>query len=176
MKKILYSGLESIGDLVQSVVNNSDLNKGLKKSMLFKFWGKIVGKKFEKITNPVSINPKGEMLVACANSMVTSELLMFKNDILKKMAPYTKSLDLNVTDIIFSHKIWKSNVIEEIEEPLQKINLPEFNPDEIELDEDELNAIKKSIENNKFATEEQRGKMLSAIINDLKYQKYKAGL
>ena len=84
MKRILYSGLENIGDVVNSIVKDTDLQNGIQKSMLFKFWGKIVGKKFEKITRPVSINNKGELIVACANSMVTSELLIFKTDIQKK--------------------------------------------------------------------------------------------
>ena len=109
MKKILYSGLDNIGDVVNSIVKRTDLQNGIQKSMLFKFWGKIVGKKFEKITRPVSINNKNELIVACANSMVTSELLLFKADIQKKMQPYTKSLDIDISDIVFSHKIWKED-------------------------------------------------------------------
>ena len=174
MKKILYSGLENIGDVVNSLVKESDLNKGIQRSMLFKFWGKIVGKKFEKITRPVSINPRGELIVACANSMVTSELLMFKKDILKKMEPYSKSLNINISDLVFSHKIWKEEKDGEIDDFYTK---PEpdksFNPDEIILDEEEIALIKSSIEKNTFATKEQREKMLNAIINDLKYQKFK---
>lgn len=178
MKKILYSGLDNIGDVVNSIVKRTDLQNGIQKSMLFKFWGKIVGKKFKKITRPVSINNNGELIVACANSMVTSELLLFKTDIQKKMLPYTKSLDINISDIVFSHKIWKEEKNENSENP-ENINTRQvsphyndFNPDEIELDEAELSLLKASVNKNTFATAEQRKKMLTAIINDLKYQKF----
>ena len=173
MKKILYSGLDNIGDVVNSIVKASDLDKGIQRSMLFKFWGKIVGKKFEKITRPVSINPRAELIVACANSMVTSELLMFKKDILKKMEPYAKSLNIEISDLVFSHKIWKDEKDGEITD-FHTPKLVKFNPDEIALDDSEISMLRESIEKNTFASKEQREKMLNAIINDLKYQKFKA--
>lgn len=176
MKKILYSGLESIGDVVNSFVKTSDIQNGIQKSMLFKFWGKIVGKKFAKVTRPVSINNRGELIVACANSMVTSELLLFKNDVMKKMEPYSKSLEIEISDIIFSHKIWREEKNDTYAEEFAKHPSLEpyknFNPDEIELDESEVLVIRKSIEKNTFASKTQREKMFNAIINDLKYQKY----
>lgn len=174
MKKILYSGLENIGDVVNSIVKTSDLEKGIQKSMMFKFWGKIVGKKFEKITRPISINTKGELIVACANSMVTSELLMFKKDILKKIEPYSKSFNICISDLVFSHKIWKEEKDVEIDKPpLQPKHEKTFNPNEITLEESEIAMIKASIEQNTFASKTQREKMLNAIINDLKYQKFR---
>ena len=176
MKRILYSGLENIGHVVNSIVKDTDLQNGIQKSMLFKFWGKIVGKKFEKITRPVSINNKGELIVACANSMVTSELLIFKTDIQKKMQPYTKSLNINISDIVFSHKIWRQekNTPDYTDTAPESTNAhaKKFNPDLIELDENELAMIRSSVEKNTFASKQQREKMLKAIINDLKYQKF----
>ena len=172
----MYSGLENIGDVVNSFVKTSDIQNGIQKSMLFKFWGKIVGKKFAKVTRPVSINNRGELIVACANSMVTSELLLFKNDVMKKMEPYSKSLEIEISDIIFSHKIWREEKNDTYAEEFAKHPSLEpyknFNPDEIELDESEVLVIRKSIEKNTFASKTQREKMFNAIINDLKYQKY----
>ncbi len=182
MKKILYSGLENIGDIVNIIVKDKDLQTGISNSMLLKFWNKIVGKKFEKITRPVSINPDKTLIVACANSMITSELLMFKNDILKKMLPYTKSLNLEISDIIFSHKIWKEDKSADANETVEFLNNSktsnitafhkDFNPDNIVLSDEEISSIRACVDRNTFAKETQREKMFTAIINDLKYQKF----
>ena len=51
-------------------------------------------------------------------------------------------------------------------------DLSNFDPSKIELDPLEVEAIKNSVDNNKFATPEQREKMFNAIILDLKTQKY----
>ena len=48
MKKVLYSEMNSLGSLVDSFMQNSAISRGLKKATIFKFWGQVVGKKFEK--------------------------------------------------------------------------------------------------------------------------------
>ena len=184
MKKILYSDFDDIGSVLDSVVKNSDLQYGIKKSVLTKFWSKVVGKKFENYSKPASLNRNGILTVACANAAITNELTMFKQDILKKLEPYSKSLDLKIEDIIFSHKIW---VEEKTEQTLEVSSSNEsfikkeseevlINYDEIELDEAEIQAIQNCINNNKFASEEQRERMFEAILKDLKYQKFIATL
>ncbi len=176
MKKILYSEFNNIGSVLDSVIKNSDLQYGIKKSTLTKFWDKIVGKKFENYSRPTSLNRNGLLTVACANSMVTNELTMFKQDILKKLEPYSKSLDLKIEDIVFSHKIWTEEKEQlEVDSSNHTTEQAEINYDEIELDEEEIKSIQNCIDNNKFASEEQRKRMFEAIVKDLKYQKFVNG-
>lgn len=174
MKKILYTKFETAGDVLSSVLKNTDLQAGIKKTTLSKFWGKIVGKKFEELSKPVSLNNQGLLTVACANSFVTSELLMFKPDILKKLEPYAKSLDIYVSDINFSHKIWapERDLMEEYDyEEKQAPKIPGIDYDSIVLDAAEVENIRNCVNNNKFASEEQRERMFEAIVKDLKFQK-----
>lgn len=164
---------DKIAGILASVIKNSDLQQGIKKATLAKFWQKIVGKKFESMSKLHSINRNNVLTVACANSFVTSELTMFKADILKKLEPYAKSLDIKIEDITFSHKIWveeKDEVIDYVEKHAPVI--PDINYDEIELDEEETANIRRCIDNNKFASEEQRERMYEAIVKDLKFQKF----
>ena len=177
MKKILYSDFKQVGGILDSVLKHSNLQSGLKKSTLCKFWGKIVGKKFEKVSRPESLQ-KNILVVACANSFVTSELTMFKLDILKKLLPYAKSLELEIADIVFSHKVWREEKqyddYDFIEEKKSSADI-EIDYENIELEENEIEAIKRCVDNNTFATKEQRERMYNAIIKDLKYQKYTNG-
>lgn len=176
-KEILYSDFTSLGSVMSSVLQDSNLKQGVKKASVFKFWPKVVGKKFEKYSRPETINQSNVLLVACANAAVSSELTMFKADILKKINVYSKPLGIEISDINFSHKIWKvssQNVSQSYQEPKNpyKRDLTGFNPDDVVLDANEVEAIRKSVENNKFASEEQRKKMFDAIILDLKIQKF----
>lgn len=175
-KEFFYTDFNSLGNIVNTVVQNTNLHQGMKKATVFKFWPQVVGKKFEKYSKIEALNNQGILLVSCANSAVSSELTMFKSDIIKKINVYAKPLDIEITDINFSHKIWKKNILpesmqEETQNPHKK-DLTGFDPKDIVLDENELNSIKTSVMNNKFATEEQRKKMLDAIILDLKIQKF----
>ena len=176
-KEILYSDFTSLGSIMHSVMQSPSLKDGVKKASLFKFWPKIAGKKFEKYSRPESITPSNVLVVACANAAVSSELTMFKQDILKKIKTYANPLGIEIVDINFSHKIWKQTKNEETTEyqepqnPYKK-DLTNFNPEEIELDPEEVEAIKKSVEKNTFASALQRKKMFDAIILDLKIQKY----
>ncbi len=176
-KEILYTDFTSLGNVVSDVLKDKKLQQGIKRASLFKFWGKIVGKKFEKYSKPDSITPSNVLVIACANAAVCSELTMFKQTILKKTKTYADALGIEIEDINFSHKIWKSQEKEEINEykepenPYKK-DLTGFNPDDIALDPDEVEAIKRSVNNNTFATPEQRKKMFDAIILDLKIQKF----
>ena len=53
-----------------------------------------------------------------------------------------------------------------------KLDLSDYNPDDIVLDEEEVKSIKLNIDSNTFATQQQRDRIFNAIINDLKIQKY----
>lgn len=176
-KEILYSDFSSLGSVMSSVMQSSNLKQGVKKASVFKFWSKVVGKKFEKYSRPESITPSNVLMIACANAAVSSELMMFKPEILKKINTYSKPLGVIIEDINFSHKIWRTQisteqkVYQEPKNPYKK-DLTGFDPDKVELNPDDVEAIKKSVDNNKFATEEQRKKMFDAIILDLKIQKF----
>lgn len=176
-KEILYTDFTSLGNVVSDVLKDKKLQQGIKRASFFKFWGKIAGKKFEKYSKPDSITPSNVLVIACANASVCSELTMFKQTILKKTKTYADALGIEIEDINFSHKIWKSQEKEEINEykepenPYKK-DLTGFNPEDITLDPDEVEAIKRSVNNNTFATPEQRKKMFDAIILDLKIQKF----
>lgn len=175
--EILYTDFASLGNVMSSVLQSSNLRQGVKKASLFKFWPKIAGKKFEKYSAPQAITPSNVLVVACANAAVSAELTMFKQEILKKIKIYANPLGIKIEDINFSHKIWKqpeSTETAEYKEPPNpyKRDLTNFDPDKIELDPKEVESIKKSVENNTFATPQQRKKMFDAIILDLKVQKY----
>ena len=172
-KEILYSDFNSVENILGAVMKNPKLKQGLKNATIFKFWPKVAGKKFEKYSkaNGLTQTPEGHVLtVACANAAVSSELLMFKQDILKKMNIYSKPLGVEITDINFSHKIWSSKkstqqaAFSTEEKNPYKPDLSNFDPSKIELDPLEVEAIKNSVDNNKFATPEQREKMFNAII------------
>ena len=176
-KEFFYTDFNSLGSVMNSVLQAPNLRQGMKKSTAFKFWGKVVGKKFEKYSKIESLNNDNVLVVACANASVSSELTMFKNDILKKFNFYANPLGIEVLDIKFSHKIWKvekagSQELSAEEKNPYKPDLSGFNPDDIVLDEEEIESIKNSVMNNKFASQEQRQKMFDAIILDLKTQKY----
>lgn len=175
LKNSEFSTMESI---MASVINEPQLKQGFKNASIFKFWAKVVGKKFEKYSRAESLNSNGVLIVSCANASVSSELLMFKNDLIRKINQYSKPLGVEIFDINFSHKIWKNEVTQSANlvypEPINpyKKDLTGFNPNNIELEASEIQAIKQSIAQNKFASVEQREKMFNAIILDLKIQKF----
>lgn len=176
-KEINYCEMNSLGSVLDSFLQNSNIKEGLKKSTLFKFWTKAAGKKFENVSKAQGITRNNVLVVACANSFVTSELTMFKRELLKKMKTYADPLGIVIEDINFSHKIWETPSFRDEKEEAADPNKPDlsgFDPDEIELDKDEVEAIKASVEKNTFASVEQRERMLETIIQDLKIQKFLA--
>lgn len=182
MKKVLYSEMNSCGSLVDSFVKNSNLSQGLKKATLFKFWGNVVGKKFEKLSDAVGINSTGGkniLVVACASAAVMSELTMFKSDILKKFNAFSQPLGIEIDDISFSHKIWKSNkpTLESLDKTISvnpyKEDLTGFNPDDFVLTEEEISQIKENVKENKALSPQQQERLLNSIIYDIKVNKFK---
>ena len=183
VKKLVYSEMNPLGNIVDSVINNSSLKNGLKKATLLKFWSKAAGKKFEKVSEISNLmqKPDGKYIlsVACANSSVTAELTMFKSQLIKKMNTFAVPLGIEIEDINFSHKIWQSkeekineDKFKLLDENPYKENLTGFSPEEISLDEDELNEIKNNIEKNSVLSPEQKKRFFNSIVNDLKVQKF----
>ena len=105
-KKVLYTDFEDIGSIINTMMSSKDLKKALTRSNLYKFWDKIVGKKFSDKSKPYSMMGGGVLIVACANSSIAQELMLQKPQILEKFQPYLKSLHLKVTDLKFDPKKW----------------------------------------------------------------------
>lgn len=105
-KKVLYTDFEDIGSIINTMMSSKDFKKALTRSNLYKFWDKIVGKKFSDKSKPYSMVGGGVLIVACANSSIAQELMLQKPQILEKFQPYLKSLHLKVTDLKFDPKKW----------------------------------------------------------------------
>lgn len=106
-KKILYSDFEDVASIVNTMMSSKDMKKALTRSNLYKFWDKIVGKKFSDKSKPYSMMGGGTLIIACANSSIAQELMLQKPQILAKFQPYLKSLHLKVTDLKFDQKKWE---------------------------------------------------------------------
>jgi len=108
VKKILYSDFEDAASIIEKMMTSKDLKKAVTRNNLYKFWEKIVGKKFSEKSKPYSLMGGGVLIVACANSSVAQELMLQKPQILEKFQPYLKSLHMNVKDLKFDPKKWES--------------------------------------------------------------------
>lgn len=109
MKKILYTDFEDAESIIEKMLSSKDLKKAVTRNNLYKFWSKIVGKKFSDNSKPYSMMGNGILVVACKSSVVAQELLFQKTQILERFQPYLKSLHLNVKDIKFDPKKWVVN-------------------------------------------------------------------
>lgn len=107
-KKILYTQFQTTESIVDKMLSSPDMKKALMRNNLYKFWDKIVGKKFSDKSKPYSMMGGGVLIIACANSAVAQELTLQKFQILEKFKPYLKSLKLNVKDMKFDVKKWES--------------------------------------------------------------------
>jgi len=108
-KKVLYTDFEDVGSIIESMLSSKDLKKAFTRSTLYKFWDKVVGKRFCEKSKPYSMMGGGVLIVACANSSVAQELMLQKPQILEKFQPYLKSLHLSVKDLKFDCKKWEAN-------------------------------------------------------------------
>ncbi|DAA95785.1 TPA: hypothetical protein CPT80_06680 [Candidatus Gastranaerophilales bacterium HUM_9] len=108
MKEILYTDFEGLDDLLSKMLSeNNQLQKAMKRSNLYKFWSKVVGKPFDTKSKPHGMIGATTMVVACESAVVVQELMLRKRQIIKKLAPYVKSLRINLQDIVFDVKRWE---------------------------------------------------------------------
>lgn len=107
-KKILYTNFEGVESIIETMLSSTELKKAVTRNNLYKFWEKIVGKKFSEKSKPYSMMGGGVLIVACANSSIAQELMLQKPQILEKFKPYLKSLHMNVKDIKFDPKKWEA--------------------------------------------------------------------
>ena len=102
----MYTDFEGVDSVIAELLNNKDIKKAVTRSNLYKFWKSIVGEKFGEKSKPYSMIGGGVMVIACVNNVVDQELLYQKIMIIKKFAPYLKSLKINLKDIKFDPKKW----------------------------------------------------------------------
>lgn len=105
-KKSIYTNFEDTESIIAGMLSSKELKRAVTRNNLYKFWGKIVGKKFSEKSKPYSMVGGGVMIIACANSAVAQELMLQKTQILEKFKPYLKSLHMSVKDIKFDPKKW----------------------------------------------------------------------
>ena len=174
--------MDSLGVVMDSIIKNPVLQKGVKSATLFKFWSKVVGKKFENVSMPISLSKKIDkyvLLVACESAVVSSELTLYKTQLIKKFNTYSKPLAVEISDICFSHKHWKTESKTSFEYNAQvltenpyKEDLTGFDEGCIEISEEEIKQIKENVYNNKALTKEQQERLLKSIIRDIKVKKF----
>lgn len=105
-KKVLYTDFEDTESIIDKLLSSTELKKAVTRNNLYKFWEKIVGKKFSEKSKPYSMMGGGTLIIACASSAVAQELMLQKAQILTKFQPYLKSLRLSVKDLKFDCKKW----------------------------------------------------------------------
>ena len=114
MGKILYSKFESAADIISELKKKIQPKKQSKVLTLFLAWSDIAGQKLAQFSKHVGLSKDKTLIVACKNSMISQELYLQKQRILKSAQFYAQNLKLKVEDICFSHKIWgKYNTQEE---------------------------------------------------------------
>lgn len=107
-KKILYTNFETSESIVENLLSSPEMKKAIMRKNLYKFWDKVVGKKFSENSKPYSMMGSGVMVIACANSAVAQELMLQKFQILQKFNPYLKSLKIQIKDLKFDVKKWEN--------------------------------------------------------------------
>ena len=111
MKEILYTDFKGIDGVIVDLLGGNDLlQTAMKRSNLYKFWSKVVGKPFDEKSKPHGMIGAHTMVIACANAVVVQELTLRKKQIIKNYAPYVKPLNIDLKDIVFDVKKWKENI------------------------------------------------------------------
>ena len=176
-----FNNLDSV---LNSVMVDLGLDKGLKQQEFAKLWSKIVGPKFQNSSKVVYLQSRqGEdiLTVAVSSPAVAQELSFFKEDIIKKIKVVAKDFNYNIKDILFNAKVWEElkketkQKVEEENKNFYKIekNFSEEDLNKIELPESVVESIKDSLKEQKFSSEEMKEKMFNIIIKDLKTQEWR---
>ena len=109
MEEILYTDFTGMDKLVANLLaKDKILQRAMKRSNLYTFWSKVVGKPFDEKSKPHGMIGAHTMVIACESAAVVQELTLRKKQILKKYAPYVKPLRIELKDIVFDVKKWKT--------------------------------------------------------------------
>ena len=106
MGKVLYTDFEEVEDIIDSMMSNPQIKKAITRTNMYNFWDNILPEKYKNKSKPYSMLPGGIMVVACQNPVVAQELSLYKVMIMKKFAPYMKSLNMKINDLKFDPKKW----------------------------------------------------------------------
>ena len=108
MEEILYTDFKGIDSVIADLLSQDEiLQKAMKRSNLYQFWSKVVGKPFNEKSKPHGMIGANTMVIACESAAVVQELTLRKKQIIKKYAPYVKSLNIDLKDIVFDVKKWQ---------------------------------------------------------------------
>jgi len=102
--------LKSISSIIETVSGDLNIEKGLRSTYLAEIWPEIVGPRFEKKSTVSSIQERNGfdiIMVAVSSSSVAQELIIYKNDIIKKIYKTAKEHKFKIKDIQFQTKIWR---------------------------------------------------------------------
>ncbi len=175
---------KKIDNVLDSVMKDLKLDKGLKQQDFAKLWPKIVGIKFQNSSKVVSIHTKQNidiLTVAVSSHTVAQELSFFKEDIIKKINKVAKDFDYNIKEIIFNSKLWEELKNESKEKKEEKSSnfykiekiFSEEELKKIEISQEIIESVKNSLKEQKFSSEEMKEKFLNTIIKDLKIQEWR---
>ncbi|MBQ6516260.1 DUF721 domain-containing protein [bacterium] len=106
MGKLLYSNFETTSEIIETMLEESEIKRTVKRATLYSFWDKIVPQKFKDKSKPYGMIGKNVMSIACENHIIAQELTLIKSDLIEKFKPYSKSLKIKVTDFKFDPKKW----------------------------------------------------------------------
>lgn len=144
------------------------LSDTVKYSTLFSLWPDIVGNKLAKYTKPTTIK-YSKLYVSAKSPVIVQEMNLMKDKIIKKINVYSNALDFNIKDIILDYKNYESG-----EEKNNIEDKPDFyndsDLDEVKLDKNFEQNIRKSIEKIDFLTENQKQDFINKIYNNKKAQ------
>lgn len=171
---------ESLNAITGRVAVELGIERGLREIAFINLWPNIIGSRFSDKSKAVSVinkNSHDVLLVAVSSSVVSQELFLFKKDILRRIAKVAKSLNFNVRDLIFSHKIWEEEKYKPALTQKNEKTAHYFvkNPSDeeiknISVPENIINLIKESIQYQKFSSDDMKDRMLHTIIKDIKIQ------
>ena len=107
MEEILYTDFKGIDGLIAEMLEKDKiLQKAMKRSNLYKFWSKVVGKPFDEKSKPYGMIGAHTMIIACESAVVVQELALRKKQLIKNYAPYVKPLNIEIKDLVFDVKKW----------------------------------------------------------------------
>ena len=178
------NSFNNLNSVLNTVMVDLGLDKGIKQQEFAKLWSKIVGPKFQNSSKVVYLQSRqGEdiLTVAVSSPAVAQELSFFKEDIIKKIKIVAKDFNYNIKDILFNPKVWEElkkeskQKVEEENKNFYKIekNFSEEELNRVELPEEVVESIKESLKEQKFSSEEMKEKMFNTIIKDLKTQQWR---
>lgn len=128
------SGLSNLGSVLKQSLDSAGLRHKVAEQQAVGKWGEVVGPQIARVTWVESVRD-GVMFVSCKSSMWASELTLHTPDILKKLE---KAVGRRViTDIRYGARGFKRVARET--EPVEG----EFEPENIQLTEDEKDAAAK---------------------------------